>query len=938
VSFAPLLATWREWVIPVAVAVVLGLPQWFLAVSTPYWDEAASSAIHLTAANQFAEGLFPPRHNAFPDVPILYHYGFIVLSGTVRWLTGLSANASIDVASTALWLFTFLFAFYWLRDLAFSRIAAGLAAFTVLLGGGLTWLYVRWIEAYNGFEIAPGSTLLVHRYDESVGVIGNLLRSAMVPSAYLRNSDGTVSNLPWDIAAQFQQHAVALGLPLTLLAFWAFVRWMSGASERRTAFAVAVAVCGVLMLAHAVFGGTAALTAGIVMLLDWGKRPSWRAIVPVAAFTFGVSVLFFAHGGPLAVGEAYGASTDVLTLRDGFGYPSGGLAGFINWNIAGFGIPLVLAIIAWITRPIRLGAAVPAGEGRTRDAQRATAFLVFTVFAILAYIIPQFAFYTSESSGVERFTEISKFFFAAHLGFAMLSAFGASYLERRFHWGVFVPAAAAMAVAPLVFAYVHSTTALRQFSAPPAAARADSGYRWLGFYHAPYYRGSVEEHMGDTLRARKRSNRDTYFDASGDERRHHYLGELLLFGGSVFTASPSRYERTGSGFRLSGDLVAARMKQHGRMSRLLPGAAEACACTWYYARPATDLFFAPMVTRSRFERLVAEGYFVLQHLEPPRALYSIEKPTDDLDANLHLYWRPRVVSQVRTDWDGDGRNDLIFLDPVNRQVIAGNTTVAYPESATAEFTQLFVGRFPGDGRVSLLFGRTKDTEFRFGRRIDDIVEYSSWGWSWRPAGSARWEPEYERWFWDGDMPLIGDIDNDGFDTHLMYRPRTGEWFAAPMRKLAGPSADATALPIPFVGRFLPGSTGDLAVWNRSNGVVTMQSLSTGSFAQFSWGGHPGEVLVPGDYDGDGYDEIAVWNGTNQFWYYRDVMGGSITRFRFGTATSVPVPADYNDDGRVDPAYWEPAARAIFVTFNQGRSIDRVIPVPPGAIPAYVNMH
>src|SRR5438552_12153115 len=109
----------REWAGLVLVAVVLGLPQMALAFTTPYFDEAASSAIHLTAANQFAEGLFPPRHNALPYIAIKYHYGFAILSGTVRWLTGLSANVSIDIVSTFLWLFIFLFVFFWLRQLEF---------------------------------------------------------------------------------------------------------------------------------------------------------------------------------------------------------------------------------------------------------------------------------------------------------------------------------------------------------------------------------------------------------------------------------------------------------------------------------------------------------------------------------------------------------------------------------------------------------------------------------------------------------------------------------------------------------------------------------------------------------------------------------------------------------------------------------------------------
>ncbi|HXJ85065.1 MAG TPA: hypothetical protein VMS64_41025, partial [Candidatus Methylomirabilis sp.] len=132
-----LAATWRTWVPVVLLAALVGAPQWLLAVSTPYWDEVASSAIHLTAPNQFAEGVFPPRHNAFPDLPLKYHYGSTMLAGMVILLTGLSANVSVDVVSTALYLFIFLFVFFWLQQIGFRRLACLWGSFTVLLGGGL---------------------------------------------------------------------------------------------------------------------------------------------------------------------------------------------------------------------------------------------------------------------------------------------------------------------------------------------------------------------------------------------------------------------------------------------------------------------------------------------------------------------------------------------------------------------------------------------------------------------------------------------------------------------------------------------------------------------------------------------------------------------------------------------------------------------------------
>jgi hypothetical protein len=103
-------------------------------------------------------------------------------------------------------------------------------------------------------------------------------------------------------------------------------------------------------------------------------------------------------------------------------------------------------------------------------------------------------------------------------------------------------------------------------------------------------------------------------------------------------------------------------------------------------------------------------------------------------------------------------------------------------------------------------------------------------------------------------------------------------------------------------------------------------------------GAPGDILVPGDYDGRGVDDVAVYRRSDSTWHRRDLATGAVTTWTFGSPTGIPVPADYNHDGRLDLAYWEPAAREIRVSFTRGRTVDRVIPVPPDSLPAFVNMY
>ena len=66
--------------------------------------------------------------------------------------------------------------------------------------------------------------------------------------------------------------------------------------------------------------------------------------------------------------------------------------------------------------------------------------------------------------------------------------------------------------------------------------------------------------------------------------------------------------------------------------------------------------------------------------------------------------------------------------------------------------------------------------------------------------------------------------------------------------------------------------------------------------------------------------------------------GRVSDAQFGTITGIPLPNDFDGDGSLDLAYWEPKDNKIFVSFDKGRTISRTIIVPPDSIPAFVNMY
>jgi hypothetical protein len=71
------------------------------------------------------------------------------------------------------------------------------------------------------------------------------------------------------------------------------------------------------------------------------------------------------------------------------------------------------------------------------------------------------------------------------------------------------------------------------------------------------------------------------------------------------------------------------------------------------------------------------------------------------------------------------------------------------------------------------------------------------------------------------------------------------------------------------------------------------------------------VIVPGDYDGDGQTDYAVWRGQTSTWYIQPSAAPATPIVReFGASYApyfdVPVQGDYDGDKRTDIAVWRPA--------------------------------
>jgi len=280
------------------------------------------------------------------------------------------------------------------------------------------------------------------------------------------------------------------------------------------------------------------------------------------------------------------------------------------------------------------------------------------------------------------------------------------------------------------------------------------------------------------------------------------------------------------------------------------------------------------------------------------------------------------------DFNSDGKTDILAQKPrgwsnqtgaFDRKaaVLYGqaNGTLAKTEytaylGSTQDSTNLFIGEFNGDNNPDIIdIDPNNDGKF-----YSVYINNGSGGFT---------RNDYNKKLSQADTVRFADFNGDGKTDIYLKQHAFGAFqniFSEQLiiiqyNQCQSVGAVKTAN---FDGNHRP----DAAVWNPSTGDwrstnADWKYTRDQSVKLFNWGlGSLGDIPAPGDFDGDGKTDYAVYRNGDGNWYINQSSNGAWLVFKFGLPGDIAVPNDYNGGGKTDIAVYRPSDGNWHIWFSE----------------------